>query len=265
MDLDSVVTCYQQLMKEWNSKGPNYIQKCGQLLAKLKVGLTHCAFLPTAECVNKKELLVARDILEIGAQWSCAARDIPSFERYLSMLKTYYMDYKNDLPESSYKFQLLGLNLLCLLAQNRVAEFHTELELLPPKEIQTNVHISHPVSMEQFLMEGSYNKIFLSKDNVPAASYMFFMDILLDTVRGEICSCAEKTYERISLPEISRMLYFDSVKSASNYLTARGWKLQGTSFILSSPKDCKTEETFIPADAFASKTIEYAREMEQIV
>lgn len=30
-----------------------------------------------------------------------------------------------DLPESTYKFQLLGLNLLRLLAQNKLAEFHT--------------------------------------------------------------------------------------------------------------------------------------------
>lgn len=34
-----------------------------------------------------------------------------------------------------------------------------ELELLPAKELQTNVYIKHPVSMEQYLMEGSYNKV----------------------------------------------------------------------------------------------------------
>lgn len=45
--------------------------------------------------------------------------------------------------------QLLGLNLLFLLSQNRVAEFHTELERLPAKDIQTNVYIKHPVSLEQ--------------------------------------------------------------------------------------------------------------------
>ena len=61
------------------------------------------------------------------------------------------------------------------------------------------------------------------------------------------------------------MLYFDSARTASNYLAGRGWKLQGNVFILNSPKDSKTEETFIPADTFAAKTIEYAREMEQIV
>lgn len=48
--------------------------------------------------------------------------------------------------------QLLGLNLLFLLSQNRVAEFHTELERLPAKDIQTNVYIKHPVSLEQVRM-----------------------------------------------------------------------------------------------------------------
>lgn len=57
--------------------------------------------------------------------------------------------YREQLPESAYMHQLLGLNLLFLLSQNRVAEFHTELERLPAKDIQTNVYIKHPVSLEQ--------------------------------------------------------------------------------------------------------------------
>jgi 26S proteasome regulatory subunit N12 len=80
-------------------------------------------------------------------------------------------------------YQLLGLNLLCLLSQNRVAEFHTELERLPHTEIYKNVYLKHPVNLEQYIMEGSYNKVILAKDNVPAESFKFFMEILLDTVR----------------------------------------------------------------------------------
>lgn len=57
--------------------------------------------------------------------------------------------HREQLPESAYMHQLLGLNLLFLLSQNRVAEFHTELERLPAKDIQTNVYIKHPVSLEQ--------------------------------------------------------------------------------------------------------------------
>lgn len=43
----------------------------------------------------------------------------------------------------------------------------------------------HPWRL-QYLMEGSYNKVFLAKGNIPAESYTFFIDILLDTIR---CVC----------------------------------------------------------------------------
>lgn len=102
---------------------------------------------------------MARDVLEIGVQWAIEANDIPAFERYMAQLKCYYFDYQNQLPESDFKYQLLGLNLLFLLSQNRIAEFHTELELLPVDHIQTDVYIRHPLSIEQNLMEGSYNKV----------------------------------------------------------------------------------------------------------
>jgi len=68
---------------------------------------------------------------------------------------------RSDLQDSTYKCELLGLNLLCLLSQNRVAEFHTELELFayPDVHILENVYIKHAVSLEQYLMEGRYNKV----------------------------------------------------------------------------------------------------------
>ena len=62
---------------------------------------------------------------------------------------------------------------------------------LPCSEL-SNVYIKHPVSLEQYIMEGSYNKVLSLKGNVPAESYNYFFDILLNTVREEIASCLEK-------------------------------------------------------------------------
>ena len=44
------------------------------------------------------------------------------YSLFLSVL-TFFL--RGTLEESAYMFQLLGLNLLSLLAQNRLAEFHT--------------------------------------------------------------------------------------------------------------------------------------------
>ena len=65
-------------------------------------------------------------------------------------------------------------------------EFHTELELLPASVLRENPYIAKSVKLEQFIMEGSYNKVIEIKESVPAESYRVFMEILLDTIRNEI-------------------------------------------------------------------------------
>lgn len=45
------------------------------------------------------------------------------------------------------------------------------------------------------------------------------MDILLDTIRGEIAVCLEKAYEKISLNEAARMLYMPNTQSIREYGT----------------------------------------------
>lgn len=199
--------------------------------------MTKLTFLPTGNAtVSPKELIIAREVLEIGTEYSVAIKDIPSFERYMSQLKCYYYDYKlvffipftlnnanliyfhrNLIGESKSKYQLLGLNLLFLLSQNRVAEFHTELELLPADIIQTNKYVRHPLALEQCLMEGRYNKIFLAKGNAPAESYNFFTDILLDTVRNEIAACLEKAYEKISFKDLGNRLHLNSIQEVQKF------------------------------------------------
>lgn len=57
----------------------------------------------------------------------------------------------------------------------------------------------------------------MAKGNVPAKSYNFFMDILLDTIRGEIAVCLEKAYEKISLKDVARMLYLPSEEAAKSF------------------------------------------------
>lgn len=53
--------------------------------------------------------------------------------------------------------------------------------------------------------------------NVPAESYMLFMDTLLDTVRGEIAACIERAYLCISCGEAARRLNLPSQQAVREY------------------------------------------------
>jgi len=98
----------------------------------------------------------------------------------------YYTDCAALLPGSARQYPILGLNLLRLLAQNRIAEFHTELELLPAGLQASNEYLKFPAQLEQHIMEGSYNRVLSAKQAGPyAAEGLYFMDLLVDTVREQ--------------------------------------------------------------------------------
>jgi hypothetical protein len=86
---------------------------------------------PPSEC-NPKELLVTRETYELAClHVSLKQKDMSSFERHMAQLKTIYTDYSALIPKSDRQMELQGLSLLSLLAQSKIAEFHTELELIP--------------------------------------------------------------------------------------------------------------------------------------
>ena len=41
----------------------------------------------------------------------------------------------------------------------RIAEYHTEIELIPEEDLQNNIYIKVPVSLETYFVQGSYQKI----------------------------------------------------------------------------------------------------------
>lgn len=84
-----------------------------------------------SEC-NPKELLAIRETYELAClEVSLKQQDVTAFERHMAQLKTIYTDYAGLIPKSDKQMELQGLSLLSLLAQSKIAEFHTELELIP--------------------------------------------------------------------------------------------------------------------------------------
>ncbi|KXS20037.1 26S proteasome non-ATPase regulatory subunit 8 [Gonapodya prolifera JEL478] len=262
--LQTTAALFEQLKKEFHSPKPD-LKKCGQILGKLKVALTELSFLVGGDKQpDPKELLLAREVLEVGAQYSIRVQDIPQFERYISQLKTYYRDYSNRLPPSQRLYPLLGLNLLRLLAQNRLAEFHAELETLDTDVLNNNVYIRHSVQVEQCLMEGSYNKVWNSRESVPAEEYKVFMDILMDTIRNEIASCSEKAYISLPLADAATLLHFKRPEEVLSFAKERGWDVDPVTRTLHFSHG-DVSQTDIPRDQVLTMMIGYAKELERIV
>ncbi|KAH8263774.1 hypothetical protein KR038_001121 [Drosophila bunnanda] len=262
----NVEALYKELTVEW-AKRPLNTTRCGQLLDQLKVALVKMAFLPTdgSDAQNsKKQLLLARGVLEVAVEHSVLTKDLLAFERYMAQLKCYYYDYAKIIGESESKYKLLGLNLLYLLSGNRVSDFHTELELLSVDVIQHNQFIRPILALEQYIMEGRYNKIFQAKSTVPAEIYSYFMDLLVETVRDEIGACIEKSYEKISAKDAAKRLNLRVPDEIKAFGEKRQWKLETSGDYSFTDRSVKPKE-LLPSEELAEQVLSYARDLEMIV
>ncbi|CAL5437817.1 unnamed protein product [Camellia sinensis] len=272
----------------------NDFDTCSKLLSQLKVLLTEFRSLPplfeeTPNAVH--ELTLARDIYEHAVVLSVKIEDQDAFERDFFQLKPYYTDAHGRLPPSPQEYPILGLNLLRLLVQNRIAEFHTELELLSASAMENNC-IKHAVELEQSFMEGAYNRVLSARQTVPHETYVYFMDLLAKTVSAErsltlvvsyfvhsnsssmstlesvdeIAGCSEKAYDSLSINDAWKILLFSSDKELFEYVKEahHDWEIKNGFVIFQKAKEsapCKE----IPSLQLINQTLSYARELERIV
>ncbi|GJN01796.1 hypothetical protein PR202_ga19093 [Eleusine coracana subsp. coracana] len=122
------------------------------------------------------------------------------------------------IPPSPDEYPIRGLYLLKLLADNKIADFHTELELLP-LEALNHPCIKYVVELEQSFMEGAYNQLISAREAIPHDTYVYFMDHLADTVRYEIADCTGQAYDYLPVKDAKKMLMFTSDKEFLEYIT----------------------------------------------
>ncbi|XP_042020611.1 26S proteasome non-ATPase regulatory subunit 8 homolog A-like isoform X3 [Salvia splendens] len=239
-----------------------------KFLSQLKIALTGFKSLPplfekTPNAVH--EMTLARDIYEHAVVLSVKIEDQDAFERDFCQLKPYYTDTAVHLPPSPQEYPILGLNLLRLLVQNRIAEFHTELELLSASALE-NPCFKHAVELEQSFMEGAYNRVLTARQTVPHETYVYFMDLLAKTVRDEIAGCIEKAYDSLSLNDARQMLLYSSDKEVVEYVKEEHpeWEIKnGFVFFQRAKESVPCKE--IPSLQLINQTLSYARELERIV
>ncbi|EDV97156.1 26S proteasome non-ATPase regulatory subunit 8 [Drosophila grimshawi] len=259
----------KELKSEWTKNSPN-LGRCGQLLDSLKLEMVRVGFVGLngqgpMQPNQKLELQTARDILEIAIEHSIKVKDNASYERYMTQLKMYYYDYDKFLESSSQMHKFMGLHLLYMLATNRIADFHIELERLPSALLLQNRYISPVLALENYFMEGRYNKILQAKKSMPSELYADFMDMLVGTVREEIASCLEKSYEKMSQKQAALRLGLKPGGTEMNALAAkRTWTLDADGSFNYAVLHSKQREK-VPAKDIAGQTLTYAHELEKIV
>lgn len=211
-----------------------------------------------------RDIVLARDVYELGTLLSIRQEDDALFERHVAQCKTYYLDYAGIIENSARQNLIMALNLMRLLAQNRIAEFHTELELIPV-EVRSDPYVRYVLGLEQFLMEGSYAKIASAGLEPPDPSFAFFTSVLMGTVRDEIASCSEKAYKQITIPVARNILSLSSDGDVLAIAEDRNWIIRDGMIHFDEIKVQAPSMEQVPSMELIKRTLHYAKELEQIV
>lgn len=212
---------------------------------------------PTAE----GERQIARETLEYAVLLSIKMGDKNAFQRHLSSLRPYYT---NNSIISENQNTILGLNLLYLLVENRLSDFHCELELLNEQQ-QSHPFIAFCTQLDRHLMVGSYDQVMAAAAQPPVEYYSFFLTSLLKTVRINIAECAAASYSKLTLDAATRILMFNSEKETISFVTENypDWNCTGNTIDLQVTKSVKSDE--IPSLKLIVQNLTYATELERIV
>lgn len=260
------------LLKDLKTQLDGDLEECARTLAKLKLALIELDLLSPHSVLTgevggeeRRKLLVARETVELAALLSVKRKDLAAFERHVAQAKVYYQDARGVIDQSEREYMILGLNLLFLLAHNRIAEFHTELELIPQEGL-AHYYIQHPIKLEQHIMEGSYNKVMKAKEDVPAESYAFFMELLMGAVREQIACCIEESFPFVQRADAKKLLDVRGDAELDALVEERGWTSEGGVFRFSRAESQHAAGSIpVMASTVIQRTFDYATELERIV
>mmetsp|Transcript_12269 Transcript_12269/g.26462 ORF Transcript_12269/g.26462 Transcript_12269/m.26462 type:complete len:264 (+) Transcript_12269:65-856(+) len=262
----SVVQAASQEFEKFKAAySKNDLKTAESILAQLKLKLIQFPALPPLfekSATAQQELLLAREVLEHAVLLAVKQASDDAMERRFLQLKTFYADTRGLIPASPQEHPMLGLDLLRLLVQNRIAEFHTELELISVED-QESQYIKLAIQLEQWLMVGAYNKVLEASKHAPSEFHASLMQQLASTVRDEVASCSERSYNRLRVTDAQKLMMFDSAAAVREYAEKHEWHVQDQ-YIVFQQQDAPAAQA-IPSLTVINNALMYAKELERIV
>ena len=179
----------QKTIQQLHSLSASNLSNASSLLSQAKISLLKLGALVPSSSTSTQHLVLAREVLEIGALVSIRQKDPDSFTRYFQQLQPFYSlpaDRWGSSDKNGNQSKITGLYLLLLLSQGDYAGFHTVIEGLEMaygsrKRLDDDAFIQYPMRLEQALMEGSYDRVWgeTKGERVPSPEFGVFSEVPL--------------------------------------------------------------------------------------
>jgi len=213
-------------------------------------------------------LLLIREILEIGAQYSLSTENMADFESYFARLRIYYFDYKKLIEPSPYMYEMLALHLMHLITQNQHKEFLLELELIPRDQLVNNIYLQHVLLTYECLVQGRYHKVLVLKDTQPSQNFAIFAQSIIKSIRKDILNSLPTCYSTIKVEDAARLLFFTNISDFEQFANSQSVDLASLispsdKNLIQFPATCRREQFDKPdAEKIITELVDYSKHFE---
>jgi len=190
---------------------------------------------------SNAELKLAMDGLEMGATASISSKNFDLFERVFQQLKQFYAS-KELKKQSTNRQYLQGLYLMYLLVKNKPETFHTEIEQLEFEDLE-NKFIKLPINVDEYLMDGRYNKVLSLMNKLPDQNFAMFLAEMENTIRNEIAASLQLIHDSMPVKNAIQILHLSDNKGLQTYITEtnRKWSIEGNKLLFQVTSEKKTQ------------------------
>merc|ERR1719354_125104 len=210
------------------------------------------------------EFILCRNALEMACILSIRMKDMVAFERNFSQLRTHYQPREGISPDEM-DYSILGLFLIHLLASHRHSEFLSELELIPTQLHHCNHHIQSAIQLENWLVSGSYSRVFTYRKTVPDDNiYCYPLDLLCVLTRKEMAACLTSAYRELPIEVVQQKMNFSARQELLAFINdvKPKWTVDEMQQIIKFASEAD-EKKEIPTMKLIGRSIQYARELER--
>ena len=151
--------------------------------------------------------------------------------------------------------------------------------MIPQEDVDNNIYIKVPVSLETYFVQGSYQKILQQQQNVPQVAYYFFIEKFADAIRYEIARSAERSYDSLRLRDMQKMFMIDNEAGLMAFISQNQqqaaqqeqtssnreritWEVRGDRLYFVK---ARKEVSEIPSFHMINLSLDYATELNRII
>lgn len=212
------------------TEGSFDVKRAASLIADLKIALVDALYLTNQEStLSITERVNFRTLLEYDAIVSIKTRAISDFSRAMTQLRIYYFN-SPELPTSERMPLLVSINLIHLLSINESSEF--QIEYQHAKDIiKDNKYLSYVTEVYRLLADNSFSTLFTLVASPPSELFNHFTTDLLNNIRNNHADSIEKSYEKLHINQIQKLMHFNSNEDVQIFASKRGWKFDDNGYV----------------------------------